>query len=239
MPRVRVEASQGVNTHSLRGCGHACAIVHESGEELEWILPMLDETTPRPVRTVRIVDGELAEHDSARLSAWRRGHPGGVVRGDVQITDWNATYLVGGTFQQRAMLSRIDGMIANGHSGGFPLVRIVADMAWAAGDIGGVEDLIEYESRLNNVIDPAGAEVVCVYDVGAFSRGIVGGLGRPSPGLHPGFLLDVIRAHPFVITEGRIRANDFYAPPDFLIPELAARHTPPNVSRLPDPGSRG
>jgi hypothetical protein len=225
MPQDTFGAGQGVSARNLRGCAHVCAIVHGSGEELEWLLPMLDEGTPEPVRTVRIVDGALAEHDAAREEAWRNDHAG-VRWGDVSTTPWEDTYLVGGVFQQHAMLSRIDGIIGNGHRDGFPLVRIVADMAWAAGDVTGVHDLAEYESRLNGIIDPVGAEVVCVYDLEAFSRGVVVGLDRPGTSVRPGFLLDIIRAHPFVITDGAIRANRFYAPPETLLPELAARHAP-------------
>lgn len=229
MPPNWVHAGQSLNAHSLRGCAHTCAIVHGSGDELEWVLPMLDEATREPVRTVRIIDEALAEHDGTRVAAWREGHPGPPRRG-IDTTHWADTYLVGGVFQQLPMLSRIEGMIGNGHRDGFPLVRIVADMAWAAGDVVGVEDLAEYESRLNTVLDPAGAEVVCVYDLEAFSRGVVVGLSRPSASLRPGFLLDIIRAHPFVITDGWIRANRFYVPPETLLPELAARQAPRSAS---------
>jgi hypothetical protein len=225
MPHDQFDSSQDVNAHTLLGRGHACAIVHGSDDELEWLLPMVDELTPQAVRTIRIVDQVHAEHETSRLAAWREGHPI-VGRNEMRVTDWQRTYLVGGEFQQRAMLSRIGGFIDDGHSDGFPLVRIVADMTWAAGDVIGVDDLFEYESRLNTVIDPVGAVVVCVYDLAAFSRGVVGGLRRPASNLGAGFLLDVIRAHPFVITDRQLRANRFYAPPESFLPEIAARRGP-------------
>lgn len=231
--------SQGVNAHNLLGCGHVCAIVGGSGDELEWLLPMLDELTPRPVRTLRIVDEAHAEEDSSRMSAWRMGHPLGEARGEVLTADWQHTYLAGGAFEHVAMLSRIGGFIDDGHRDGFPLVRIVADMAWAAGDVIGVKDLFEYESRLNTVIDPASAIVVCVYELEAFSRGAVSGLSSPSTSLGAGFLLDILRAHPFVITEGQIRANRFYASPGAYLPELATRRGPHDAPRLPNRGQRG
>lgn len=229
--------SQGVNAHNLRGCGHVCAIMGGSGEELEWLLPMLDELTPEPVRTLRIVDEAHADDASSRMLAWRQGHPVGEARGEVLMTDWQHTYLAGGEFEQVAMLSRIGGIIDDGHRDGFPLVRIVADMAWAAGDVIGVQDLFEYESRLNTLIDPAGAVVVCMYDLEAFSQGVVSGLISPSSRLGAGFLLDILRAHPFVITDKQIRANRFYAPPGSYLPELDARRGHHSTLGLPSKAS--
>lgn len=221
-----VNDSRSVNAHNLRGCGHVCVIVHGSGDELEWLFPMIDESTPQPVRTVRIVDQDQASGETSRLEAWRTEHPPIAGRGEMRLTDWQHTYLAGGEFQQRAMLSRIDGIVEDGHEDGFPLVRIVADMAWAAGDVIGVGDLFAYESRLNTLIDPTDTLVMCVYDLSAFSRGVMGGLTHRSSSLGAGFLLDVIRAHPFVVSDKQLRANRFYAPPESFLPEIAGRRGP-------------
>ena len=47
------------------------------------------------------------------------------------------------------MLALIQEVLEGGRQQGFPLTRLVAHMEWALEDRPGVDDLVEYETRLN------------------------------------------------------------------------------------------
>src|SRR6266850_2319116 len=57
-----------------------------------------------------------------------------------------------GHFDQTAMLALIEEVLTEGKRRGFPLTRLVAHMEWALEDRPGVDDLVEYETRLNYIL---------------------------------------------------------------------------------------
>jgi hypothetical protein len=50
------------------------------------------------------------------------------------------------------MLALIEEVLNGGKAEGFPLTRLVAHMEWSLQDFPGVDDLVEYETRLNYVL---------------------------------------------------------------------------------------
>jgi hypothetical protein len=50
------------------------------------------------------------------------------------------------------MLALIEEVLMAGKTEGYPLTRLVANMEWALEDRPGVEDIVEYETRLNYVL---------------------------------------------------------------------------------------
>lgn len=50
------------------------------------------------------------------------------------------------------MLALIEEVLDTGAQQGFPLTRLVAHMEWALEDRPGVNDLVEYETRLNYLL---------------------------------------------------------------------------------------
>jgi len=56
------------------------------------------------------------------------------------------------TFDQDRMLALIQDVLDDGPRLGFSLTRLVAHMEWALEDRQGVDDLVEYETRLNYLL---------------------------------------------------------------------------------------
>jgi MEDS: MEthanogen/methylotroph, DcmR Sensory domain len=75
----------------------------------------------------------------------------------------------------------------------------------------GVDDIVEYESRLNEVISGFDDVVVCSYDLNRFSATVV---------------MDILRTHPQVIVGGILQENPFYLPPEQFLGELRERRVP-------------
>jgi hypothetical protein len=50
------------------------------------------------------------------------------------------------------MLVLLEEVLQDGHRQGYPLTRLVANMEWALEDRPGVDDIVEYETRLNYIL---------------------------------------------------------------------------------------
>ncbi len=50
------------------------------------------------------------------------------------------------------MLALVEEVLQGGKAQGFRLTRLVANMEWALEDFPGVNDLVEYETRLNYIL---------------------------------------------------------------------------------------
>jgi hypothetical protein len=83
-------------------------------------------------------------------------------------------------------------------------------MEWALVDLPGVDDLIEYEVRVNYLIPKYEDVVICTYDLAKFGASVV---------------MDALRTHPAVIIGGLLQENPFFVPPDQLLLEIRDRRS--------------
>ena len=110
-----------------------------------------------------------------------------------------------------AMLSLLPVLLNDGRTRGFPITRLIADMAWVLNDPGALDRLLEFECRVNLALPKAGDIVVCSYDLDKFGAEIV---------------IDALRTHPIVLIGGIVQRNPFYVPPEELLKELNERESP-------------
>lgn len=103
------------------------------------------------------------------------------------------------------MLALIEEVLSDGSKQGFPLTRLVANMEWALEDCPGVDDILEYETRLNYALHRYADPVICTYDLTRFDATLV---------------MDMLRTHPSVLVGRVIQSNPFFVPPDELLREL-------------------
>jgi hypothetical protein len=114
------------------------------------------------------------------------------------------------------MLAEFEQLASGNAKGTFPLSRIVCQMDWAAEGRSFVDNLVEFESRVNDVWRRHDDAVICVYDLAKFGGDTV---------------VDVMRTHPMIIVGGVLQQNPFYMPPEEFLPELCARR----IGRMPRP----
>lgn len=139
---------------------HVCAFFHSKKEEYRVLLPFIKEGFEQGDKAFHIVqDGHRPEHR-------RRLEEAGVDvqeaerKGQLEVRRWEDAYLRDGHFDQNRMLALIEEVLQGGKTQGFPLTRLVANMEWALEDRPGVEDVVEYETRLNYVL-PKYDDAVC------------------------------------------------------------------------------
>jgi hypothetical protein len=131
---------------------HVCAFFHTPDEEYRVLLPFISEGIERGERAYHIVDPDAREDHAVRLAEGGIDVATAEQRGQLAVRVWEDAYLREGHFDQEAMLALIQQVLEEGPQQGFPLTRLVAHMEWALEDRPGVDDLVEYETRLNYLL---------------------------------------------------------------------------------------
>jgi hypothetical protein len=83
-------------------------------------------------------------------------------------------------------------------------------MNWAVGDRSRLENIIEFESRVNDVWNRHDDAVICTYELSQFSGDAV---------------IDIMRTHPLVIIGGILQQNPFFTPPEAFLREFRSRRS--------------
>jgi hypothetical protein len=81
-------------------------------------------------------------------------------------------------------------------------------MDWAIEDQSYIDDLVEFESRVNDVWRSHDDAVICTYQLGKFGGDTV---------------IDIMRTHPVIIIGGLLHQNPFYVPPEEFLREVRER----------------
>lgn len=115
-------------------------------------------------------------------------------------------YYPSGSFSPRDMLKAHDDIWAENLAHGASNARGTAEMGWAMARIPGIENLMAYESMLNNFIWGKAWISICLYDVSRFPGSTV---------------MKVLQTHPFVITGGGIFENPYFVHPEKWLAEHA------------------
>jgi hypothetical protein len=131
---------------------HVCAFFHSRDEEYRVLMPFIVEGFAHGDRAFHIVDPLHRPEHMRRLQDAGIETESAEASRQLTVIRWEDAYLRGGHFDQNAMLALIEEVLQAGKTEGFPLTRLVANMEWALEDRPGVEDIVEYETRLNYVL---------------------------------------------------------------------------------------
>jgi hypothetical protein len=131
---------------------HVCAFFHTPDEEYRVLLPFIAEGFRRGDKAFHIVGPHERDDHERRLRDAEIDVDGACATGQLEVRLWEQAYLRDGRFDQNRMLALIEEVLQDGPKAGFPLTRLVAHMEWALEDRPGVDDLVEYETRLNYVL---------------------------------------------------------------------------------------
>jgi len=184
---------------------HICAFFNSIDEEHRVLRTFIKEGIDRGEKAFHIVDPELREVHLKRLADAGIDVEQAVGRRQLEVRPWQDAYLREDRFDQDAMLALIEEVLRAGPTTGYPLTRLLAHMEWALLDKQGVEDLVEYETRLNYVLPKYADPVICTYDLTRFGSAVT---------------MDIMRTHPAVIIGGVLQENPFFVPPDQFLLEI-------------------
>jgi hypothetical protein len=194
----------------LGGQRHICAFFNSIDEEHRVLRSFIKEGLERGEKAFHVVDPELREKHLNLLAEAGINVPRSIDTGQLEVRRWQDAYLRGDHFDQSAMLALIEEVLQSADTAGYPLTRMVAHMEWALLDKPGVNNLVEYETRLNYVLPKYDDPVICAYDLSKFPASLV---------------MDIMRTHPVVIIGGTLQENPFFIPPDQFLLELQQRRS--------------
>lgn len=202
--KTPVKLAGSVLTHSC----HVCAFFHSKEEEYEVLMPFIKEGLENGDRTFHIVSQKRRAEHLKRLEQEGVDVTEAEAQGRLEVMRWEDTYLKGGRFDQHSMIETLLAALASHKAPAGKISRNIANMEWALEDLPGVEDIVEYEARLNLALPEGHDPVICTYDLSQFDASAV---------------IDIMRTHPVVIIGGILQENPFYVPPEEMIKEIKAR----------------
>jgi hypothetical protein len=187
---------------------HICAFFSGIDEEHRVLRSFVKDGFERGDRAFHLVDPELREDHLKRLAEAGINVQKGMDTGQLEVRPWQDAPLRGGRFDQDAWLVSFEQVLQSGPAAGYAQTRFLAQMEWALVDLPGVEDLIEFETRVNYVVPKYDDIVICAYDLSKFGATVV---------------MDALRTHPVVIIGGLLQENPFFVPPDQFLLEIRER----------------
>jgi hypothetical protein len=131
---------------------HVCAFFHKKDEEYQVLLPFVKEGFEQGHKAFHIVDPTHRDEHLRRLREAGIDVAEAERSGQLEVRRWEDAYLREGHFDQDAMLALIEEVLKGGKAQGFSLTRLIANMEWGLEDRPGVDDIVEYETRLNFIL---------------------------------------------------------------------------------------
>jgi MEDS: MEthanogen/methylotroph, DcmR Sensory domain len=202
-------------SHSVQFAGgnlgeqrHICAFFNSTDEEHRVLRSFFKDGFDRGDKAFHLVDPELRVEHLRRLAEAGINVQDAMDTGQLEVRPWQDAPLRGGQFDQEAWLASFEQVLQSGPAAGYAQTRFLAHMEWALVDLPGVEDLIEFETRVNYVVPKYDNIVICAYDLSKFGASVV---------------MDAMRTHPVVIIGGILQENPFFVPPDQFLLELRER----------------
>jgi hypothetical protein len=195
---------------NVRQAQHVCAFFNDVGEQHRVLRPYIEDGLTAGDKIYNYVDPDRWDEHLEWLTEAGVDLPEATSTGQVEVRRWEDSTLVGEHFDLDTWLASFEQVLRSGAAGGYAQTRVLGHMEWALVDLPGVDDLIEYETRVNDVIPKYEGMVICAYDVSKFGAGVV---------------VDALRTHPALIIGGMLQENPFYVSPDQFLIEVRERRS--------------
>src|SRR5467141_1507827 len=192
----------------LGGQRHICAFFNSTDEEHRVLGSFIKDGFARGDKAFHLVNPELREEHLKRLADAGINVQEAIGTGQLEVRPWQDGPLHGGRFDQETWLASFEQVLQSGPAAGYAQTRFLAHMEWALVGLPGVDDLIEFETRVNYVVPKYPDPVICAYDLTKFGASVV---------------MDALRTHPAVIVGGLLQENPFFVPPDQFLLEIKNR----------------
>ena len=189
---------------------HICAFFNSFDEQHRVLRPFIKDGFDRGDKAYHYVDPERREEHLRWLAEAGINVQEAMGTGQLEVWPWQDSPLRGERFDLQTWLASFEQVLQSGPAAGYAQTRVMGHMEWALLDLPGVDDMIEYEARVNYVIPKYEDAVICTYDLTKFGASVV---------------MDALRTHPLVIIGGLLQENPFFVPPDQLLLEIRERRS--------------
>jgi hypothetical protein len=187
---------------------HVCAFFNTEEEEYRVLLPFMKDGFRCGHKAIHVVNPDQREDHLRRLTATGIDTTAVQQTGQLEVRINTEAYLREGHFDQNRMLESFEQLASGNAQGGFPLSRIVCRMDWVVEHGSHVDDVVEFEARVNAIWNRHEDAVICTYHLPKFGGEAV---------------VDIMRTHPMVIIGGILQQNPFFVPPDEFLRDVRQR----------------
>ncbi|WP_431052878.1 MEDS domain-containing protein [Roseateles sp. L2-2] len=198
---------------------HICAFFDSREDACQVLAPFYREAEQNNERNLHLIEPGCLDEHRARLVGAGIDVVACEHRGQLALETWPAGSDGVDVETLLALMSSVTGPSQgepvghdgnDGHDGhdGHDGLRVMAQMGWAIRHGMDRLDLLEYEARLNGVLDEHRRLAICVYDLAP---------------LDGATMMDLLRTHPLTMIGGVLRENPFFTPPAEMLRELSAR----------------
>jgi DcmR-like sensory protein len=199
-------------------CVTSAHFFNNDDEEYRVLLPFIKDGFECGDKAVHVVNPDQRHDHLQRLARAGINPEAAEQCGQLEVRISTEAYLRDGRFDQDRMLAAFEQMASGNAAGGFPLSRICCRMDWAVEDRSYIDDLVEFESRVNHVWRRHDDAVICTYHLGKFGGDAV---------------IDIMRTHPMIIIGGLLQQNPFFVPPEEFLREFRHQRVERRTSREP------
>lgn len=206
--QTRRETSLGFKSEKVQEGLHICYIFNDDNERQETIAKYLNAGREEGEKVSYFVDtitpDELTDHLKELGVDIRKE------KKDINLMKALPAYCPDGSFSSPGMLEAFGGLYRQAIDEGFKGARATGEMSWALSKDGKtrVEDLIDYEARLNHVLQDYPCTACCQYDARKFDGATI---------------MDMLSVHPVMIVRGQLVKNPYYIEPDVFLKEYLIR----------------
>lgn len=206
--KTRRNISLGFTSEKFQEGLHICYIYNEDYERRQTLAKYLKAGLEAGEKVSYFVDtitvDKLAEH-MKELGIEIREE-----KKDINMAEALPAHCPDDSFSSPRMLEAFGGLYRQAIFEGYKGARATAEMSWALSNEKQIrlEDLIDYEVRLNHVLREYPCTACCQFDARKFDGGTI---------------MDMLSVHPVMIVRGQLVQNPYYVEPDVFLKEYKAR----------------
>ncbi len=198
---------------------HACSIYRSRQEQLKIMMPYIASGLKQNERCLCILCQDTRDELCQKLDNYLVDFEYYVNSGQLVFLTAQESYLKEGFFSTLRMLNDV----AYGHyqalKDGFYGLRGTGELNWAAEELPGVKNAIDYERQLNHLFERNHLVAICQYDETRVPEDI---------------LLNVLYTHPWAFIYGKLYSNPFYIPADDFKQVMDEEHPAGTYQKLRD-----
>jgi len=168
--------AEPVTVDDLEPGDHACLTFTDADERLDIVAAFVRDGLAEGAKVLCLTDalapGELLCEITERGLPVREP----LDRRQLELAPSTSAYIASGAFDPARVIDALQHRINEARRGGYPAVRITADMCWALRPVTGLEHLVAYEQQLTQLLADGRATAVCQYDRQCFDAVTLAGV---------------------------------------------------------------
>ncbi|MGE5680912.1 MAG: MEDS domain-containing protein [Bacillota bacterium] len=183
---------------------HICSIYETKDEQFSAVVPYIQDGLQKHEKCVYIADENSIDEVVDLLKNHIPEIEKVMENNSLVIISKEESYLRLGYFDPDWMMNFLIEQVKTAKTEGFNALRVTGEASWALGDNLMTQQLIEYESKVNNVLQEIEVSALCQYNKKHFT---------------PDIVKNVIETHPVVIYKNHVCKNYNYIPTDEFLSE--------------------